>query len=411
MSSIRTRTLAGGTVMVHEHIPAARSVATRIMVPVGVAADADDRDGESAMLSEYVFRGAGDLDSRALSDAMDREGVSRSVRPGGTRMTFGATMLADRFDAGMPLVLSMMRSPAMPADALEAVRSLCLQAIESLEDDPQHLVMLRLAERAVPAPFNRHGYGRPEAIEAMDAASLQEAWRRRCVPGGSIIAVAGGIEADAAFDRMERWLEGWSGTATEPAETAVPIRGTQAIEQETAQVHIALGWDGVKESHPDSMREKLAIAILSGGSSGRLFTEVRQKRSLCYSVGASFSAGRDRGLVTLYAGTTPERAQETLDVSLAEIRRLAEGFTDEEHARVVVGMKSRIVMQGESTPARASALASDQYRIGRPRSLEERLAAVDAVTAEDLRRYVAGREIGPISMVTIGPRPLEMLAG
>ena len=79
------------------------------MVPVGVAADADDRDGESAMLSEYVFRGAGDLDSRALSDAMDREGVSRSVRPGGTRMTFGATMLADRFDAGMPLVLSMMR--------------------------------------------------------------------------------------------------------------------------------------------------------------------------------------------------------------------------------------------------------------------------------------------------------------
>jgi predicted Zn-dependent peptidase len=408
MSNISTRTLTGGTVMVHEHIPAARSVAVRIMVPVGIAGDPADRDGESAMLSEYVFRGAGGLDSRQLSDALDREGVDRSVRPGPARTTFGATMLADRFDAGMPLVISMLREPAMPDEALEPVRSLCLQAIESLDDDPQHLVMVRLGERARPAPFSRHGYGDAAAIGAMDAASLRAAWTRRCVPGGSIVAVAGGIEADAAFDRMERWLEGWTGQGEEPAETAPAVRGTVAIEQETAQVHIGLAWDGVPESHPDAMREKLATAILSGGTSGRLFSEVRQKRSLCYSVGASFSAGRERGLVSLYAGTTPERAQETLDVSVAEIRRMAEGFADDEFARAVVGMKSRIVMQGESTPARASALASDQFRIGRPRSLEERLAAVDAVTADDLRRYVANREPGVFTLATIGPRPLTV---
>lgn len=410
MTSITTRTLACGATMVHEHIPAARSVAVRIMVPVGIASDPEGRDGESAMLSEYVFRGAGGLDSRQLSDALDREGVNRSVRPGAARMTFGATMLADRFDAGMPLALSMLRDPAMPDDALEPVRSLCLQAIESLDDDPQHLVMLRLGERARPAPFNRHGYGVPEEIAAMDAASLREAWRRRCVPGGSIIAVAGGIEAEAAAERMDRWLEGWTGTMAEPVESAAPVRGSTTIEQETAQVHIGLAWDAMPESHPDSMREKLAVAILSGGTSGRLFSEVRQKRALCYSVGASYSAGRDRGLVSLYAGTTPERAQETLDVSVGEIRRLAEGFADDEFARAAVGMKSRIVMQGESTPARAGALASDQYRIGRPRSLDERLAAVEAVTADDLRRYVAGRDLGAFTLATIGPRPLTVPA-
>jgi predicted Zn-dependent peptidase len=386
-------------------------VAVRIMVPVGTAGDAPDRDGESAMLAEYVFRGAGGRDSRQLSDDLDRQGVDRSVRPGPLRTTFGATMLADRFDAGMPLVISMLREPALPVDALEPVRSLCLQGIDSLEDDPQHLVMVRLGERAQPAPFNRHGYGDADAIRAMDAASLREAWRRRCVPGGSIISVAGGVGPDAAFDRMEQWLDGWTGELAEPEETAPAQRGVHAIEQETAQVHIGLAWDAVPESHPDAMRERLAIAILSGGTSGRLFSEVRQKRSLCYSVGASYAAGRDRGLVTLYAGTTPDRAQETLDVSMAEVRRLAEGFGDEEFRRAVIGLKSRLVMQGESTPARAAALASDQHRIGRPRSLDERLAEVEAVTADDLRRYVADRSPGPFTLATIGPRPLEIPEG
>ncbi len=411
MNEIRTRTLSNGAVMVHEHVPAARSVAVRIMVPVGTAGDAPDRDGESAMLAEYVFRGAGGRDSRQLSDDLDRQGVDRSVRPGPLRTTFGATMLADRFDDGMPLVISMLREPALPIDALEPVRSLCLQAIDSLEDDPQHLVMIRLGERAQPAPFNRHGYGDVDAIRAMDAASLREAWRRRCVPGGSIISVAGGVTPDAAFDRMEQWLEGWTGAVAEPEETAPAQRGVHPMEQETAQVHIGLAWDAVPESHPDAMRERLAIAILSGGTSGRLFSEVRQKRSLCYSVGASYAAGRDRGLVTLYAGTTPERAQETLDVSMAEVRRLAEGFSDEEFRRAVIGLKSRLVMQGESTPARAAALASDQHRIGRPRSLDERLAEVEAVTADDLRRYVADRSPGPFTLATIGPRPLAIPEG
>jgi len=408
MTEIRTRTLTNGAVMVHEHVPAARSVAVRMMVPVGTAGDPPDRDGESAMLAEYVFRGAGDLDSRQLSDALDRAGVDRSVRPGPLRTTFGATMLADRFDAGMPLVILMMREPTMPVDALEAVRSLCLQSIDSLQDDPQHLVMVRLGERAQPAPFNRHGYGEADAIRAMDLESLRAAWWRRCVPSGAVVAVAGGVEPEAAFDRMEQWLEGWEGTIDEPAETAPAERGVHAFEQDTAQVHIGLAWDAMPESNPDSMRERLAIAILSGGTSGRLFSEVRQKRSLCYSVGASYSAGRDRGLVTLYAGTTPDRAQETLDVSMAEIRRLSEGFTEEEFRRAVIGLKSRLVMQGESTPARASALASDQHRIGRPRSLDERLAEIEAVTADDLRRYVADRRPGPFTLATIGPRPLEL---
>ena len=80
--------------------------------------------------------------------------------------------------------------------------------------------------------------------------------------------------------------------------------------------------DAPPEPDPDSPLERLAVAVLSGGTSARLFTEVRQKRSLCYSVSAAYQAGRDRGLISLYAGTTPQRAGQTLEVCLEEIRRL-----------------------------------------------------------------------------------------
>lgn len=408
MSTITTRTLACGATLVHEHVQGAQSVAVRVMVPVGTAADAPDSDGVSVLLSEYVFRGAGGLDSRELSDALDRHGVDRSVRPGAYRMLFGATMLADAFEGGTELITSMIRRPEFPTDALEPVRSLALQALDSLEDDPQHLVMLRLGEKARPEPFHRHGYGDADVIGRLDAETLRAAWTERCRPGGTIVSVAGGVDVDQVAAGFDRWFDGWEGSTPDPTETAPAVGGAHAIEQETAQVHIGLAWSAPPAPHADAVLERVAMMVLSGSTSGRLFSEVRQKRSLCYSVGASYAAGRDRGMVSMYAGTTPERAQETLDVSMAEINRMREGVTREEFDRALLGVRSRLVMQGESTPARASSLASDQFRLGRPRSLEEQLAEFDAVSHERLQAYLADRVAGPFTLVTIGPKPLDL---
>jgi predicted Zn-dependent peptidase len=110
----------------------------------------------------------------------------------------------------------------------------------------------------------------------------------------------------------------------------------------------------------------------------------------------------------MYAGTTPERAQETLDVSLGEIRRLREGVARDEFDRAVVGLKSHLVMSGESTNARAAALASDQFRLGRPRSLEEVSYAIDRVTLDDLNAYLAGRMIDEFTVCSIGPSELDV---
>src|SRR5438132_7221578 len=125
--------------------------------------------------------------------------------------------------------------------------------------------------------------------------------------------------------------------------------------------------------------------------SARLFTEVREKRGLCYSVWASYSTFKDRASVLCYAGTTNERAQETLDVTLGELKRLQDGIEAEEVQRVQAGLKSSLIMQEESTSARAGSLASDWYYLGRVRTFDEIKSAIDGLTpagiTEHLKRH------------------------
>ena len=361
-----------------------------------------------ALLSELVMRGAGPLDARAHSDALDRLGVQRACDVQTHHLRIDATMLGWRLLDALPLIGDMVCSPRLPADALEAVRSLCVQTLDGLDDDPQSLVMLRLRERHIAPPFNRHGYGNRSVLESASIEELRGQWSRFVRPGGAILGVAGEVDPSALAQQLNGLLKGWNGQSPEPAELKQAQRGVLHIEQSTAQVHIGVAWDAPPERESKAMVERLGMGVLSGSTSGRLFTEVRQKGSLCYSVGASYRAGRNTGYVSLYAGTTPERAQETLDVSLGEIERLRKGVTADEYRRACVGLKAHQIMQGESTAARAGALVYDQFRIGRARTLEEISAAVDAISIDQLNGYLARRTAGPFTIASIGPTALDM---
>ena len=150
-----------------------------------------------------------------------------------------------------------------------------------------------------------------------------------------------------------------------------------------------------------------AVSLLSGGMSSRLFTEVREKRGLCYAISASLSTLREEGRVFAYAGTTTERAQETLDVTVAEILRLHEGISDEELQRCKARAKSSLIMQQESTTSRASSLARDMYHLGRVVSLDEINDRINRLTTSQVRDFAV--EYAPRSMVlvTIGPQALN----
>lgn len=410
MIKIHRSTLSSGVTVLVESNPGVESAAFVWLVPAGVAHDPEDRLGLSALWAELLLRGSKNLESRAQADAFDRLGTSRSAQLSSRFMTVGATSLGANLPDSLPLIADMVRAPRFDDASIEPSRELCLQAIEALRDDPGERAALGAKARHLAPPFNRSTLGTTEGITAATPAEIRERWGRLAVPNGSIIAVAGHADAAEITGRLESLLADWTGAATEPVPAAQPPRGYSHETDNSNQVQIILMHDAPAETSDDSMLERLAVSVLSGGMSSRLFTEVREKRGLCYSVHARYSTDRDFGLVAADVGTQPERAQESLNVLVAEMQKLStpEGrVTPEEFARAVVGMKSRLVFSGESTGARASSLATDTFRLGRPRSLDEIAAEIDAITLDQLNAYLARREMGTVTIQTVGPDPLD----
>ena len=135
---------------------------------------------------------------------------------------------------------------------------------------------------------------------------------------------------------------------------------------------------------------------------------MREKRGLCYAVYASYHSTKDIGSVVAYAGTTSQRAQETLDVTLAEIQRLPQAITSEELARAQAGLKASLIMQGESTSARSSAIAADWYHLGRVRTVDEVQSAIDALEPVGIAEHLARHPPRNFTVVTLGAEPLKL---
>lgn len=410
MTRITTRTLRCGTPLVVEKIPGVRSAAVTWLLPAGSAADPAPLEGISTMWAEMICRGAGALDSRGHADALDRLGAGRSTDVGTYYLRVGATTLGDRLSETLPLIADMVLRPRMEEEAVEPARDLALQAIESLKDDPQQRAMLAARARHHPSPLNRSGLGTVDGLRAVTRENLVEGWKAAAKPGRSIIAAAGAVDPDALEARFNELLGAWSGTVAEPAIGGGAPRGYAHESDDSNQVQIVVVHDAPAEPAEESLLEKIVASVLSGGMSGRLFTEVREKRGLCYSVSAGYRGDRDYGAVSAYVGTTPERAQESLNVLLEELQRIhsPEGrVTEDEFRRAVVGMKSRLIFSGESTGARAGALAADIHKFKRPRSLEELAQKIDAVTLEQVNAYLAGRKLGTLTIQTVGPAELK----
>jgi predicted Zn-dependent peptidase len=382
-----------------------------MLVPAGAVHDPADRSGRASAVCEMATRGAGQRDSRALVEALDNLGVERGESVSDAHISFSGATLARNLLPALAIYADVLRRPRLPADQLEAGRQLLLQELHAVEDEPAQKVMLELRRRHYPLPWGRPSQGDEAGLEAISIDDVRTAHSRLFRPNGAIIGVAGRIDWDAVVAQVERLFGDWQPRdVPEPQEAASGPR-LDHLHHESNQTQIGIAYDSVPYRHPDYLQAWGAVGVLSGGMSARLFTEVREKRGLCYSVYASCHTLLDRGAVLCYAGTSAERAQETLDVTLGELVRLADGIEPHELNRLKARIKSALIMQGESSSARSGTIARDWYHLGRARTLEEVGRLVDELSCRSISDYLAAHPPGNFTVTTLGPRPLEVTVG
>jgi predicted Zn-dependent peptidase len=401
-------TLANGLTLLAERMEHVRSAALNFLVPAGCVYDPPAHLGLASVLSDLITRGAGNRDSRELTLALDNLGLDRDESVGSMHMRFWGATLARNLPAALDLYADILRRPHLPEEELEPVQALALQDLQSLEDEPRQKVLIELRRRHFPPPLGQDRRGTREGIASLTARAVRAHYRRFFQPTGIILSVAGNIEWEPLLEQVQRLFGDWHRGEPPTLTLGAQAPGSGHVLKDTTQTQIGIAYRSVPIGHADYYAAQGAVNVLSGGMSARLFTEVREKRGLCYAVWASYQTFKDRASVVCYAGTTTERAQETLDVTLAELRRLQEGIEPEEVTRVQAGLKSSLIMQEESTSARAGTLASDWYYLGRVRSFDEIQAAINALSPEGIVDHLRRCPPGEFTVVTLGPKPLEI---
>jgi predicted Zn-dependent peptidase len=325
-------------------------------------------------------------------------------------MRFWGATLARNLPAALELYADILRRPHLPDEEIDPVKALAFQDLQSLEDEPRQKLLIELRRRHYPDPLGHDRRGTRGGIESLTPKAIRAHYQKLFQPRGAILSVAGNIDWEPLRQQVGRLLGDWGGGQLPALKLGLRPPGNEHLSKETTQTQIGIAYPSVPIGDADYYSAQGAVSVLSGGMSARLFTEVREKRGLCYAVWASYQTFKDRASVVCYAGTTNERAQETLDVTLAELRRLQDGIDPEEVARVQAGLKSSLIMQEESTSARAGTLASDWYYLGRVRSFDEIQSAVNALTPEGIVAHLCRHPPRDFTIVTLGPKPLRLSA-
>jgi predicted Zn-dependent peptidase len=408
-SLVSQHVFPNGLVLIAERMPGIQSAAFSFLLPAGAAFEPEGRDGAATMLAEWITRGAGDRDSREILNALDNLGVSHSEGAQSVHASVSAATLGRNLIPALGIFADILRRPRLEDDEIEPIRALAIQSLQSLEDDPGSKVMVELRKRHFPSPWNRPSPGTPEGIESVTSAELRDLFGASYRPNGSILAVAGAIDWPELLDAVTRLFGDWERRPEPVVTTRLSGPKRDHIVKDTQQIQIALAYPSVTIDDPEYYLARASTAILGGYSSARLFTEVREKRGLCYSVYAGYESLKDRAAVLCYAGTSVDRAQETLDVTLDEIRRLAKSGVDAEELDTMrAGLKSSLIMQQESSMSRAGSLAADWYYLGRCRSLGEISSSLDALTPQGVSAFAAGQRHDDMTIVTLGPNALEL---
>ena len=391
-------------------MPSVQSAAFSLLLPAGAVYDPPRRGGTATMLAEWITRGAGARDSHELLSALDDLGINHGESAQTIHTSVAAATLGRNVIPSLEIFADVVLRPRFDDAEVEPIRALALQNLKGLEDDPGTKVIYELRRRHFPSPWGCPAPGTPEGVAAVTPDELRDFHAKLYRPNGAILGVAGAIDWPLLLDTVGRLFGDWKAEAAPRIVESATGPSRDHLVRETQQIQIALAYPAATVSSPDYYRARAGTAILGGYSSARLFTEVREKRALCYSVYASYESQRDRAAVLCYAGTSTERAQETLDVTLAEISRLKrDGVEAEELDTMRAGLKSSLIMQQESSMSRSGSLASDWYYLSRVRSLDEISAALDALTPESVSEYAAGLDLDAMTILTLGPNALTIV--
>ena len=387
-------------------MPDVRSVTAGFWVGTGSRDEDSPLSGASHFLEHLLFKGTASRSAREIAEAVDAVGGDLNAFTTKEFTAFYVRVLSDALDLGLDILCDIISAPAFRPDEVEAERQVILEEILLREDEPADLVHEVLCDALFPDhPLGREVLGLEETVKAMETGAIRDFFAHHYRPANMVFAAAGDLDHDQVVAGLvERLGEGAGGAAPERERPSRPPRSIAVVRRQTEQAHVAIGLPAPDRHAPQRWALAVLNHALGGGLSSRLFQEIRERRGLAYSVYSYRTAYDDTGALVVYAGTSPERAAEVVDLIGIELSRMAEtGLTPRELSVARGHLRGDLALSLEDSAARMSRIGRSLLLHSEVLAVEEIAARIESVTLDQVGE-IAGAVLGaPRTLAVVGP--------
>ena len=410
---VRRTVLPGGLRVITEAIPGVRSVSVGVFVGVGSRDESPTLHGASHFLEHLLFKGTPERSAMDISVAMDTVGGEFNAYTAKEYTCYHAKVLDEDLPMTIDILGDMLTSSTITPEDVEAEREVILDEIAMHDDDPDDLVHNLFAQTVWEgSPIAKPIAGTAASIRALTRTQINRYYRTRYRAEAMTVAVAGNIDHADVVRRVRKAFARnqflTSQATPKPPRVAAQSRsakiGEARVSRAFEQVNLVLGMGGITRSDPRRHALGVLNAALGGGSSSRLFQEVRELRGLAYAVYSFASSYSDAGVVGVTAGTLPDKAPELLTVVREQLALVASGgITEEELARGKGQLRGGLVLGLEDTASRMTRLGESELFQSALLSVDEVLDRIAAVTLEDVSALASEIYTRPQSLALVGP--------
>lgn len=412
--------LENGVTIVTEHVPAVHSISLGVWIITGSRDEETAHNGIAHFIEHMFFKGTARRSAQEISKEIDSVGGILNALTSKEYTGIYAKVLDKHIGVASDIIADVFLHSTFDPHEIEREREVIVQEILLSEDTPdEHIQELFSKSFFRDHPLAMPILGSRKTVGSINRDTLLDfLTHQHYHPSKIIISATGKVNHDQIVSIFHDQFGGIPRRNSSPARLSLTAESDVAIyTKPLEQIHICIGTQGVAQDDSSRYAGYVLNAIIGGSMSSRLFQEIREKKGLAYSIYSYFSSYFDAGMFVIYLGVSKKMAREAIKLVIAELNKFREhGITEEELRTAQEHLKGHTLLAAESPDSRMTRLAKCEIYFNRFIPLEEILACIDRVSADEVqklaqkifdRTYLSLAALGPVSSQEITPDLLD----
>lgn len=378
--------------LVFERLPYVRSVSFGLWIGTGSRYETSEQNGISHFIEHMLFKGTKTKTAKEIAMVIDNVGGQLNAFTGKECTCFYTKTLDEDLETAMELISDMLFNSTFDSVHIETEKKVIAEEISMYEDYPEELVHDMLSEEVWSG--NPLGYpilGNYKSVSSITREKILDYMNAFYVPENSVISVAGNFDEQHLIELVQKYFGDWKTNNFCKINEHKPLfkRSMKVKRKDTEQVHVCIGFPGVKHGE-ESLYSLLTLNnILGGGMSSRLFQKVREELGLAYSIYSYPTSYRDVGMFVIYAASSPGSFMDVIKHIQGELVSLTNDFISEADVEKAKNqLKGNYIISLDSTSGRMNSMGKSQLMLGRIRTPDEVLKSIDEVSCESITEII-----------------------